>query len=185
MNDYQFSGQKENEEVIIVLRQHFWVFAIPILEIVLALLIYIIIFHFAGASAITSWATIIFLAFSLYIFTRAWFIWWNQVYLITNERALAVDQRGWFHKTVSEANIDNILFINHEVKGPIETLFNFGDVRIRASGVVEDELVFKNVADPYDIQQIIVRNQKSRPNHDGPVEEKEEENDKSGKVILR
>ena len=75
-------------------------------------------------------------------------MWWNQIYIITSDRVVTVEQRGWFSRSMSESTLENILYINHEVKGPLKTLFGFGDVRIRASGVTEDEIVFYNIPNP-------------------------------------
>lgn len=183
MDEYEFAGQKENEKVILVVRQHPWVFFYTGLIILLIVVIYLILFLFTKSSWLVSWGTLIIIVAIIYLIIRAWFVWWNKVYILTNDRIIAVDQSGWFARTVSEANLENILFINHEVKGPIKTVFNFGDVHIRASGVIEDELVLFNVYNPYDIQQEVVKAQKKITGRRGSVQEKK--NGKENQVILR
>jgi uncharacterized membrane protein YdbT with pleckstrin-like domain len=162
MKKYDFLDQKEGEEIVLVIRQHAWVFFPVILQIIAIIVLAVMVSWFAKSSNITSWATIIAILIAIYLVFRTWFMWNSRVYIITDDRLISVDQKGWFNHSVSEANLENILFINHEVKGPIKTIFNFGDVRIRASGVNEDELVFFNVTNPYDIQQIIVKVQKQK-----------------------
>lgn len=162
MKKYDFLDQKEGEEIVLVIRQHAWVFFPIIFQIIAIIVLTVVISWFAESSDITSWATIIAILIAIYLVLRTWFMWNSRVYIITDDRLISVDQKGWFNHSVSEANLENILFINHEVKGPIKTIFNFGDVRIRASGVNEDELLFSNVTNPYDIQQIIVKIQKQK-----------------------
>jgi len=181
MSKYDFLDQKENEEVVLVVRQHYWTFFSTIAFIGLIAITYFLILWKLGAGEISSWATVIVLALIIYIIIRSWFVWNNQTYIITSDRVISTEQSGWFNHSVSESTLENILFINNEIKGPVKTLFNFGNVRIRASGVVEDELLFKNVADPYNIQQIIVKAQKQKSS--GSRED--QDNTQINKTVLR
>lgn len=182
MSEYEFSGQKEGEKVILVVRQCPWSFTKPALFAILIIILYLATFYFFKTGPVILYSTITFFVTIIYLISRTWFMWWNQVYLTTSDRVIAVDQNGWFTRSMSESNLENILFINHEIKGPLRTLFNFGDVRIRASGVVEDELVFSNVFNPYEVQQEIVKAQKAKTNN---ISIKHEADERESKVVLR
>jgi hypothetical protein len=164
MSKYNFVSPKQDEEIVLVVRQHPWFFFVPILYIMSLIAICVVVYLKAGAGPIISWTTVVSAVLSTYILIRYWYIWYNQTYIITTDRIMAVDQRGWFTHSISEAVLENVLFINHVVKGPIKSMLDFGDVHIRASGVTEDELVFYNVANPYEIQQLIVSSQRKKIN---------------------
>lgn len=185
MEDYKFSGKKENEKILLVIRQHPWVFFYLGIGIIGGLVLYLLSYTYfhKSISWFSLWGTIFIIAIIVYLGIRAWYMWINQVYVVTSDRVISVEQKGWFSKSMSESNLENILFINNEVKGPIKTIFNFGDVRVRASGVVEDELVFYNVMNPYEVQQEIVKAQKEKTGGHQPIHETKEK--KEGKVVLR
>lgn len=162
MSKYDFLSPKEDEEIILVVRQHPWFFFTPVLWILFFVMICMAIYIESKSGPIVSWTTVIVAVLMLYIISRSWYTWYSQTYIITSDRIVSVEQKGWFTHSVGEAVLENVLFINHVVKGPIKAMLNFGDVHIRASGVTEDELVFRNVANPYDIQQIIVKAQRKK-----------------------
>ena len=163
MQDYTFQGQKDGEEVIFVAKQHPMVFMKPTIVSVIIIIVTIVLIKIALAlfavMGFTYIVGIIALVLLLNIITKNIFVWQNSVIILTSQRLLIADQNGWFNRTVSETNLENILTINHAIKGPIQTMFNFGDLNIRASGVGEDELVFYDVSDPYNLQQQIVKSQ--------------------------
>lgn len=164
MSKPDFISPKRDEEITLVVRQHPWFFFVPTLYILLLITICVLVYMKVGSGPIVSWTTVAAAILSAYILIRYWYMWYNQTYIITTDRIVAIDQKGWFTHSVSEAVLENILFINHVVKGPIKSMLDFGDVHIRASGVTEDELVFRNVANPYDIQQLIVNSQRKKIN---------------------
>ena len=181
MSKYDFLKQKDGEDIILVVRQHYWIFFITIVEIIILLAVYsLVLFYLKGNSAI-GWISAVVIVLFLYVIIRAWFIWDKQVYVITSDRVIVADQSGWFGRTIGESMLENILFINHNIKGPIKTMFNFGDVHLRASGVTEDELVLHNVSNPYNIQQIIVKAQRTRTGS----RELKNENEINQKVLIR
>lgn len=158
--EFEFTGQNEKEEVLEVIKYHGIFLIKPLLLILGLILILITLFYFFGASTISSYALMIVSLAIFYIVAINWFKWANTTYLLTNQRIICVNQESWFKRTVSEATLANILFISHKINGFLATIFNIGSIHIRTSGVVEEEIVLKNIADPYQIQQEIVEAQK-------------------------
>lgn len=191
MDDLEFAGQNTGEEVIVATKQNAWFFVPSIFKIIDLWLIVALIYHFLGGGAgeetakgflqsiimisgPTSWVILVALPWSIYIIASAWFTWANTIYLLTNQRVIEVEQRGWFSRVVSEVTLRNILFISHKIEGPVKTLLNFGSIHIRASGVVEEEIVLANVSEPYDLQQKIVTEQKNLTGKEPTVEIEEQ-----------
>jgi len=181
MSDLEFHGQKEGEEVLLVLKQNAIVFFAMILKVVTLWLIFILLYKLSFyipwdwySYVLSAWLWVAIVG-SLYMFATRWYTWANTVYLLTNDRVLSVEQKGWFNRVISEATLGNILFISHKVEGPMQTMFNFGSIHIRASGVVEEEIVLRNVTDPYEAQQEIVGAQKKITGKQATVKEEDED----------
>lgn len=169
--EYEFVGQNEQEKVVDVIKYHPWFFVRPLLKILGLLLILLILFKFFGASAVTSYSLFIIIPWITYIILVNWFRWANTVYLITNHRIICVDQSGLFRRIVSEAILTNILFMSHKIEGFLPTFLNIGSVHLRTSGVTEEEIVLKNIKDPYEVQQEIAKAQKKYTGKEAETEE--------------
>ncbi|EKD56955.1 MAG: hypothetical protein ACD_58C00038G0007 [uncultured bacterium] len=163
MEEYSFSGQKNDEKVVLIMNQHPWVMIKPALKILAIILVATIVIKITlGYSSVMGPVYIIgavALLLIILIGGKNYFVWQNSIMVLTDTRLILVDQNGWFNRMVTETNLENILTINHAINGPIRTLLNFGDLNIRASGVVEDEIIFYDVYNPYEIQQAIVKAQ--------------------------
>jgi uncharacterized membrane protein YdbT with pleckstrin-like domain len=158
-DDYSFRGKRSGENVLLVVRCHPWIlmpivwFWLLMLSLVLASL------YFFGASSTTTYVIYgVLILGGLYSF-YIWFLWNNGTYVVTNQRVIRIDQLGLFNRQISEAEIDKIQEISTEIKGPIRTMLNFGDVKIQTASR-EGRVVLEDVVDPYDIQQQIVRVQR-------------------------
>jgi membrane protein YdbS with pleckstrin-like domain len=185
MEDYTFRGQRDNEEVLIVIKQNVWVFAKTGLFILILINLLVAVFAVYGASVSTSIALFIFLILSIVAFLYRWFIWNNGVYLLTNQRIIKINQQSLFHRVITEAELDRIQDISTEIKGPIQTMLNFGTIHIQtASSKTEIDLAC--VTDPYELQQQIMKalnfNKEDLP---GKIEFQDNFDNSSSKGMIR
>jgi len=157
----------KSERVIRVVRQHWFVllgtmillgfFAIIPLAILFFLNLISLseLFYFTGPGGlvdgflVASWLLVV------------WIVAWNlftdyylDVLVITDKRILDIKQYGFFRRKSSSFRIDRIQNITVEVKGIIQTFFNFGTIRIETAGE-EVEFVAKYITDPYAIKQLM------------------------------
>lgn len=180
MEDIEFNGQKEGEKVILAVKQSAIIFVPAFLKILTLWLLVLLIYKFSFDvtwsfyNHLVTYSFFIALIWSLYIFLIVFYTWSNTVYLLTNQRIISVDQKSWFSRVISEARLENILFISHKVEGPLQTMLNFGSIHIRASGVVEEEIVFRNINNPYDVQQEIVSSQKEITGKEADIKDEDE-----------
>lgn len=141
-------------------RRHPWVLAKAGLILIVTILIVVISFLIFGASLTTSIVLVAGLIFvTIYGFIR-WFVYTNDIYILTNERVINIDQGGFFNRRVTEAELANILNVSYEIKGPIKSFLNFGDISIDTSGSDRNFLVLENIENPHFIQEKIVAQQK-------------------------
>ena len=155
MSDFSFEGQRKNEDVIVVWRQHPWVLAKPGLTVVAIVLVIALVLKIFGASGYTSSAIVLgLIAIALFVF-NALFRWSNSLYILTTERIIDVDQRHVLHRVVGELPIENIQDAAYEVKGLLATLLNFGNVVVQTVGGATT-ITLKTVEAPYSVQQAIL-----------------------------
>ncbi len=167
MSELEFDNQRKDEEVVLMSRRHPWVLAKSGLIAVIVILIVASSFMIFGASLITSIALVVSLVFiALYGFIR-WFVFANDIYILTNQRIINIDQSGFFSRRVSEAELANILNVSYEVQGPVKSLLNFGDISIDTSGSDRNFLVLKNIENPHFIQEKIVSEQRKNQERGG------------------
>jgi hypothetical protein len=96
---------------------------------------------------------------ALYIFLGAVFEYQRSVSLVTNQRLILVDQRGFWQKIIKELPLDKIVESRVVKKGIIESLADCGSIEIFSGGTHDPESVAKipRVALPYEILQEIGR----------------------------
>ncbi|EKD46870.1 MAG: hypothetical protein ACD_67C00034G0003 [uncultured bacterium] len=88
-----------------------------------------------------------------------WVDYYFDIWIITTERIVNVEQKGMFSREVSELRYNKIEDITTEVVGFLPTVINFGDVRIQTAAE-NTEFRFRTVSDPYHVKSIIMELQK-------------------------
>lgn len=154
---------KEDEKIELVLRRHWFVFLAPLAKPVLFILIpFAIILWLFGISFFMSllesffWAIIItgwfffWLLFALY----EWFVWYFDIFILTDKRIIDVEQKSLFSKNVSEITYDKIQDTSYQVSGIAQTFLKFGTVNVQTAGS-DVAITINDVADPAIIQEKI------------------------------
>lgn len=157
--EYVFEGQKTDEDVVLAVRQHpFVLFASGLITVIILVIAVILVFKFGG-SWISGWFFILALIFIISYGGRRLFMWYNQVYILTNQRIISVVQKGVFRREVTEVPLENIQNLSHETRGVFQTMLNFGEVELETAGIAKT-IKLTNIAHPYQIQQRILEEQK-------------------------
>lgn len=158
--ELEFDNQREDEEIVLLRRRHPWVLWKSGLFILILVIVVIAAFLFWGASLKSSIALIAALLIGGYHIIVRWFVYTNDIYILTNQRIINIDQSGFFARRVSEAELENIQNVTYEIKGPIRSFLNFGGIQIQTAGSAPG-LLLKNVENPHFVQEKIVSLQKS------------------------
>lgn len=162
---YHFSGQKDDENVIRIIRRHWF----NVLQNLFAILM--MVFFLIGSYLFLPWLFPIFNTFAFkgvflflenlfamvvwILFFLVWIDYYFDVWIITNRRVVNVEQKGLFSREVSEVELEKIQDITTEVKGIIPTFINYGNVYIQTAGEKE-RFIFADVPDPYEVKDIIM-----------------------------
>ena len=76
------------------------------------------------------------------------------IWIITNERVIDVEQHGLFRRETSEFGIDKIQDITVEVPNMVATFLKYGNLRIQTAG--ERSFAIKDVPNIYEIKKVIM-----------------------------
>lgn len=151
MENYYFDGQRDGEKVIAVWRRNPWTLTRSALILVLLTWLAIYAFKGFGFIVIALWLII-----APIVAFYGWFIWWNDTYILTNQRLIDIDQRKLFHRLVAEIPLENIQDVIYETRGLNQTIFNFGTIKVQtASGKTVSSM--SGITDPLSVQQAILR----------------------------
>ena len=154
-DDYKFEGQKPSEEIWLYLKRHPMTMYRLGLGLVGSALLVVVAFIIFAASNISSIILGLYVLIGGYYAFKAWFLWHNSHYILTTERIIAVDQKGFFHRSVSEAPLAKIQNVSYEIKGPYQTFLDYGTIRILTAGQQDADVEFLYISHPYDVQQEI------------------------------
>jgi uncharacterized membrane protein YdbT with pleckstrin-like domain len=163
---YHFQGQRENEDVLRIIHRHWFNIILQYIGIGCATILLVVIFSILPKAApITTDALppllLLFLlnTFLLFIWLYVFLIWvdyYFDVWIITNERIVNIEQKGLFNREVSELQFSRIQDVTSVVDGFIPTILNFGDVYVQTAAE-EERFVFRQIPDPYTIKDMVMQ----------------------------
>ncbi len=69
----------------------------------------------------------------LFLFSRTLFMWFHNVFVVTTDRIVDFDQRGFFERVVSQSSYEKIQDVSFHIHGARQTFFRYGDVNIKSA----------------------------------------------------
>lgn len=162
---------KENERILAVVRKHWFVMART--AIIMALLLLLppavlgimpLVPVFASEAMLDSSVNFI---MSLYVmvillfFFLFWMDYYLDVWIVTDQRIIDINQRGLFSRDISEIPLSRVQDVTIEIHGIIETFLKFGTMRIQTAG--EREFAIEDAPRLYEIKDIILGRIKQTP----------------------
>jgi len=155
---------RQNENVAITLRKHWFVF-VPLI----ALCLFLILVPLAGLhvlrinnvdlgeyQALAMMGFSVFLLLTLAFFITAFIDYYLDVGFVTNFRIIDIDQKGLFHRSVAEQNLIRIQDVAAKQNGILQTFLNYGDVFIETAGEAPN-FEFYAIPKPQERAQTIMR----------------------------
>lgn len=165
--DIHFPGQQDGERVMLLLRRHpFVFFVISVYFVLLALLPAGLRLLFPSAVLAvletTAWGGVMSLAVSAYylfvwlFFSFAWVDYYLDLWIVTDERIVSVEQVGLFHRVIAEQRLIRVQDVTSEVKGIFPTFLHYGQVFVQTAGERE-RFVFEQVPEPDLVKKVVLR----------------------------
>lgn len=163
--DIKFPGRREGEKIVLVLRRH-WAILVGHTLISLSLLLVPIVvgalFNFLVEDFTSSIyypfllvAFFLFLMFFWVYFFLGWVDYYLDVWIVTNDRIVNIEQNGLFNRVVSEQKLYRVQDVTAEARGFLSTVLNYGNVYIQTAGE-QVRFVFEQVPQPYQIKKVIL-----------------------------
>lgn len=176
-----FPSQRPNEKLILLVRRHWTRIVYYITKLVGGAIIPIILFIFFFyaidfeitsdlSSMIMTFAISVYYLFIFLFFLHDFIDYQLDVWVVTDQRIINIEQEGLFNRVVSSQSIERVQDVTSEVKGKVATFLDYGNVYIQTAGE-EQRFVFEEVPNPAKIMKII------QDVHDR-VEEQEEREDR-------
>mgnify|MGYP001597818222 FL=1 len=145
-----------------VLHRHWIVIGSKILVgLILILLPLFALPYFPAASALLGASQIIlWFCFVIYLMAVAvilfifWIDYYLDVWIITSERIVDINQRGLFNREVSEFMLDKVQDITVEIPNMLATMLKFGNIIIQTAG--ENSFSIKQIPNVYEAKNLIL-----------------------------
>jgi len=161
-----FPGKRENEQIILFLRRHWFIFLIRIFFILISIaglvIIYVLINSLSENFRESAFYNLLIFGESLatLFIWNFFFILWLDYYLdawiVTNERIINIEQRGFFMRNVSELKLTKVQDVTSEIIGVIPTLLDYGNIYVQTAGEKE-RFTFYQIPNPNYVKNTIVQ----------------------------
>jgi hypothetical protein len=181
--EIKFPGQHEEEQVILFLRRHWFIFLMRILFILFSIVVLVTIYIFFNTVNSnfkeSDFYNLLLFGESLAVlflwnfFFILWLDYYLDAWIVTNERIINIEQRGFFMRNISELKLTKIQDVTSEIIGIFPTLLDYGNIYVQTAGEKE-RFTFYQIPHPNQVKNIIVQLQEK--------EEKEEERE-LGEII--
>jgi hypothetical protein len=158
MKEFTFDGQRADESVEEAVKNHPFILFLPGLKSMLFLVIPIAVLLFWGATSVFTFTAFIAVLVAFAVFSKSYYEYSASVLIVTNQRVIYLDQEGFFKRRIIETNLDKIQDVASDTSGVLRTTLDYGDLIIRTAGAGKgSEIIVKNIASPYQIQQAITK----------------------------
>ena len=163
MNIAHLIKQKSYEKVKYILRRHPITFVPQILlfaaSVILPVLVYLMITNLypallekEAAFAATIIAGSIYYLSVLLFFLGNFIDFYLDVWIITNDRIVDIEQFGLFSRTISELDLYRLQDVTADIHGFFSTLFKYGTLTVKTAST-NLNIVFRNVPNPNGVRQ--------------------------------
>lgn len=167
LNKFELPNRRPGEKIMLTLRRHWFVLFLLIMQTLLFIAIPIVFYIFLIIEApeiirgdltkplLILGTSIYYLFIWMFLFNN--FIdYYLDIWIVTTDRIINIEQRNLFHRTISEKNLDRMQDITSEVTGILPTFLNYGTIYIQTAGTTE-RFVFKEVPNAPEVTQQILR----------------------------
>ncbi len=144
----EFPGQHAGEKVVLVFRQHPVVMRKPLIYGMLAILFGLFpLIAFPLSNLALQISLIIPVLVFVYWFYH-WVGWYYSVYVVTEQRLIDIEQKGFFNRKVKEVGFDKVQSINYHIKGMQAALLKFGDITVET---YTEPWIMENIHHPEEV----------------------------------
>jgi len=164
---YRLPNQLPGEEVLYIIRRDLFILFKRVLFFILLIILPLVFFYLLLITKSVfilgdvSHALVVLGTSAYYLFIWLFFFfsfidYYLDVWIITNERIIDIQQRGFFSRVIAEQKLFRIQDVTSEVNGLIPTMFRYGDCHIQTAGA-KQRFLFHEVPNPDKIRDNIIK----------------------------
>jgi uncharacterized membrane protein YdbT with pleckstrin-like domain len=179
---HYFPGKEKDENIILILRRHWFVIikfsAKFLLFTAIPAGIYFVIVNFYPSlinnTNSLSYALLLLGASFYYLFIwlllfATWLDYYLDVWIVTNKRIISIELKGLFFRVISELRISRVQDVTSEIQGMIPTFLKYGNVYVQTAAE-QERFFFKQVPNPDFVKRKIIE----LHDEEGKIEMKDE-----------
>lgn len=158
-----FEGQQSDENVVVLLRQHWFVLIGALFAFLILFVIPFAAYAFLGQyinglglNSLFWFLVSIYIIFCWLGFFYKIMIYLLDTWIVTDHRIVNSRQVGFFNREIAEMRISRVQDISTSLNSPISTFLNFGDLEVQSAGT-ETKFLFKNLPNPNHAKEIIMQ----------------------------
>ena len=159
---------RDTEHIVVIMHRHWAVLLLPIISTIFIAIIppaiLLLVSRVAPIPTIALSSTL-----GLFVLVIFWLIltatllielvyYWLDVWVLTNERVIDIEQRGLFHREISEFGVENVQDVTVETFTFLATLLHFGTITIHTAG--DKSFVIKDIPNANSVREIIINTQR-------------------------
>ncbi|MFH1822479.1 MAG: PH domain-containing protein [Patescibacteria group bacterium] len=164
---YRLPNQLPDEKIIKVLRRDVFILFKKIVLFMFLILLPFAFFYFIIQSQNNllsgqlSYPVIVLGTSAYYLFIWLFFFfsfidYYLDIWIITNERIIDVQQEGFFSRTIAEQRLYRIQDVTSEVHGFFPTILKYGEVYVQTAGT-KQRFIFYEVPLPDQVRNTIIK----------------------------
>ncbi|OGZ96484.1 MAG: hypothetical protein A3I44_00920 [Candidatus Sungbacteria bacterium RIFCSPLOWO2_02_FULL_51_17] len=156
---------RPNEQIVLILRRHWIVMMGPLATIFFALVLpSLLLLSLSDRFPVLSTpqiAPIVKFFLALYLLglllyaLLLWADYYLDVWIITTERLIDINQRGLFVRHISEMNMENIQNVTAEINGMVAMLLKFGNLKVETAA--EGMFLIRSVPRFYEAKDLLLK----------------------------
>ena len=163
---YRLPNQLPGEQVVKIIRRHFFILFRKIVLFLLLVFFFVafclvILYTYPDVTEQTYFPILVLAASSYLLFVWLFFFfsfidYYLDVWIITNERIINIEQQGLFSRIISEQRLFRIQDVTSEVTGVLPTVFRFGNVYVQTAAEKE-RFSFEQIPDPNGVRDTLIK----------------------------
>lgn len=106
-------------------------------------------------------------ALGMVILFPFWISWYFSVFIITNQRFIQINQKGFFNREIADIGLNHIQTLNYKIAGIEQTLLGFGTITVQT---YMGDVVVNHVHHPAKTHKIIQNILRDLDIHPKPLE---------------
>lgn len=131
-NNIQLDGMRPWEKTLAIIKRHWIVLVQVCLYFLFGVLMTIVVYIFVQSIWVHLGMLIFWMIYSIFLYIQ-WIDHELDMYFITNNRIIWVEQIGFLNRRVSECNLWQVQEVGSHTKWLLANLFNYGTVKIQTA----------------------------------------------------